>query len=119
MKIKQEKQERAYAIKFTVEDSGEIVGRAYLYIIYNDLHDSPYGLMEDVFVDASQRGKGIGTKLVYAIIEKAKAEGCYKLIGQSRYKNKKVHELYLHLGFEDHGKNFRIDLFESKAPEKD
>jgi len=76
----------------------------------NDLHDRPFGLMEDVYVHESVRGQGIGTKLVKEIIKIAKAQGCYKLIATSRHARTKVHELYLTLGFADHGKEFRIDL---------
>ena len=43
------------SIKFYIEDDGKEVARAYLYIIKNDLHKEPFGLMEDVFVDESQR----------------------------------------------------------------
>ena len=48
------------------------------------------------------------------IIEEAKNKGCYKLIAQSRYGNK-AHGLYEKIGFEDHGKNFRMNLHESKS----
>ncbi len=98
------------AIRFSVSENDVEVGRASLFLITNDLHAQPYGLLEDVFVDESQRGKGLGTQLVKAVIEEAKAQKCYKLIGQSRYGREEVHKLYLGLGFEDHGKNFRMNL---------
>lgn len=98
------------AIKIIAEDEGKIVGRAYLYLIYNDLHKEPYGLMEDVFVDENQRGKGTGTKLVKALIAEAKKRGCYKLIATSRKEREKVHQWYNKLGFDNHGFEFRLDL---------
>lgn len=101
-----EKQSQYY--KFVIEQEGKEVARAFLFLITNDLHSEPYGLMEDVFVDESQRGQGLGTSLVKAVIEKAKTVGCYKLITQSRYGKDAVHSLYEKLGFQDHGKNFRI-----------
>jgi len=110
MEIKKEKQNRSYAIRFSAQEDGNEVGRAYVYIIYNDLHDEPYGLMEDVFVDASERGKGVGTRLVEDIIAEAKKLGCRKLIAQSRYGKGSVHALYEKIGFKDHGKNFRMDF---------
>lgn len=113
MEIKKEIEKKSYAVKFIAEIDGKQIGRAYLYLIYNDLHENSYGLMEDVFVEEPYRGKGIGTALVSAVIAEAKERGCYKLIGQSRYGREKVHELYQKLGFGDHGKNFRID-FEGK-----
>lgn len=110
MEIKKEIEKKSYAVKFVAEIDGKAIGRAYLYFIYNGLHEKPYGLMEDVFVEEEYRGRGIGTQLVQTVIAEAKARGCYKLIGQSRYGREKVHELYQKLGFEDHGKNFRINL---------
>lgn len=98
------------AIKFSMQEDGKEVGRASLFLIINGLHDKPYGLMEDVFVDESQRGKGLGTALIKKVIEEAGKQGCTKLIAQSRYEKTSVHALYERLGFTDHGKNFRMDF---------
>lgn len=98
------------AIKIEAEKDGKIVGRAYLYLIYNDLHQAPYGLLEDVFVEDSERGQGTGTELVKAVIEEAKAQGCYKLVGCSRYSRPNVHKWYESFGFQDYGKQFRMDF---------
>jgi GNAT superfamily N-acetyltransferase len=97
-------------IKFYVMEGDKEVGRTYLYILKNDLHDQPFGFMEDVFVDETQRGKGIGSELVKKVIEEARNKGCYKLICTSRYSNEKVHELYKRFGFKDHGMEFRMNL---------
>ncbi|MBI2436536.1 MAG: GNAT family N-acetyltransferase [Candidatus Magasanikbacteria bacterium] len=112
MEIHEQKQNRGYAIRFSALEHDAEVGHAYLYIVYNDLHIEPYGLMEDVFVEGSQRGKGVGTQLVTMMIDKSKELGCRKLIGQSRYEKESVHRLYESLGFKDHGKNFRMDFVE-------
>lgn len=76
------------------------------------MHELPFGFMEDVFIDESQRGQGLGSKLVEIVIEGARKRGCYKLICTSRYVKPKVHELYERLGFRDHGKEFRMDFAE-------
>lgn len=110
MEIIEQQQNRGYAIRFSAQDNGVEMGHAYLYIIYNDLHEEPYGLMEDVFVEETARGSGIGTVIVKQLIVKAKELGCRKLIGQSRYGKEKVHDWYVGLGFADHGKNFRMDF---------
>ena len=89
---------------------GVEVAHAYLYLMRNDLHKEPFGLMEDVFVDESQRGNGLGTQLVNEIVATARQNGCYKLIATSRDSRPKVHELYRRLGFSDHGREFRIDF---------
>lgn len=100
----------SYSIKFIANDGKVPVGRAFLYILYNDLHEEPFGFLEDVFVDSEYRGQGIGTALVEAVIEEAKKEKCYKLICASRYERKEVHEWYEKMGFQDHGKEFRLDF---------
>jgi len=98
-------------IKLTSQDAhGKEVGRAFLYIMRNDLHDKPFGFMEDVYVAEEMRGKGLGTSLVKRVIALAKEMGCYKLIATSRYPREKVHQLYVKLGFYDQGKEFRIDF---------
>jgi GNAT superfamily N-acetyltransferase len=98
------------AIKISlIEDENEI-GRAFLYIIKNDLHKSPYGLMEDVFVYESRRKQGLGRELVNLVVDEAKKQGCYKLVATSRSEREKVHELYKKLGFNEHGKEFRMEL---------
>jgi GNAT superfamily N-acetyltransferase len=110
MEYTQEKETRSYSIRFSARDQGKEVGRARLYIIYNDLHEQACGLMEDVFVEDGYRKQGIGTHLVQMVIDEAKKQGCYKLLGQSRYGRVKVHEMYIKMGFKDHGKNFRMDF---------
>lgn len=98
-------------IKFTIQDDhGNDIGRAFLYIMHNDLHKQPFGLMEDVYIDEEMRGQRLGTFLVRRIIKTAKEMGCYKLIATSRRSRPKVHELYIKLGFRDQGTEFRIDF---------
>ena len=99
-------------IKFYVEENGKEVGRAYLYILKNDLHKEPFGFMEDVYIDESQRGKGLGTGLVNTLIEEAKKRGCYKIVATSRHERPKVHKLYERLEYHNHGVEFRMDLLE-------
>jgi len=104
------KEIRSKAIKFEYKKDGTVVGRAYLYLIQNELHNEIYGLMEDVFVEESSRGKGLGTELVNAVVAEAKTQKCYKLIATSRFENTTVHELYKKLGFKEHGKEFRMEF---------
>src|SRR3989339_616146 len=98
------------AIKIELEENGKRIGRAFLYIIKNDLHDRPYGLLEDLFVEEEYRGQGIGKKILNEALEEAKKNNCYKLISQSRYERTGVHEFYKKNGLTDYGKNFRINL---------
>ncbi len=102
---------RSSGIKFSVDDeNGNEIARATLFVLFNDLHQEPFGLLEDLFVNENHRGKGIATSLITHIIEIAKEKNCYKLIATSRYEREPVHALYKNLGFTDYGKEFRIDL---------
>lgn len=100
----------ASGIKFLATDNGEVIGRAYLYILKNDLHQEPFGFMEDVFVEEAHRSRGIGRKLVEAVVAEAKAQGCYKLICTSRDAKPEVHTFYEKFGFRKWGTEFRMDL---------
>ncbi len=110
MNILKQEERKAYAVKCTAEEGGKIVGRAYLYVIFNDLHEEPYGLLEDVFVNEEFRGKGVGGELVRAVVEEAKARGCHKLICTSRHGKEDIHAWYKSFGFVDHGVEFRMDF---------
>jgi GNAT superfamily N-acetyltransferase len=106
-----EREERAArGIRFSISGADGEVARAYLYLMTNDLHDAPFGLLEDVFVAESERGSGLGTALVHEVIAAARAAGCYKLIATSRAARPKVHALYERLGFESYGLEFRMNL---------
>ncbi|MEO1124215.1 MAG: GNAT family N-acetyltransferase [Cyanobacteria bacterium J06639_16] len=100
----------AKGIRISAIQEGIEVGRAYLYLMHNDLHDQPFGLMEDVYVDEAYRGQGVGSELVKQVITLAKDMNCYKLIATSRTSRSKVHELYQRLGFTQQGFEFRIDF---------
>jgi GNAT superfamily N-acetyltransferase len=109
--MKVDRQSRAaQGIRFSITSERGEIARAYLYIMRNDLHAEPFGLLEDVYVDESQRGKGLGTTLVNEVIAAAHEAGCYKLIATSRMSRPKVHRLYERLGFEKHGVEFRMNL---------
>jgi GNAT superfamily N-acetyltransferase len=71
-------------IRFSVARDGKEVGRAYLYLLKNDLHTKPFGLLEDVFVDEMYRDKGIARELMTAVLKKARTLNCYKLLATSR-----------------------------------
>lgn len=96
-------------VKVTETIDGKEIGRARLFLISNKLHDKPYGLIEDVFVDEEHRKKGIGKKLVKQLLLYANHLDCYKVIATSRFKRNGVHMFYKELGFKKHGYEFRWD----------
>ena len=58
MELKKQTEKKSFAVKITWNDSGQEVARARLYVMYNDLHQEPFGFMEDVFLDEKFRGQG-------------------------------------------------------------
>lgn len=98
------------AVKFEAVDGEKIIGRGFLYLVKNELHEKPYGLLEDVFIDEDYRSRGVGTDLVKAIIAEAGKSGCYKLVGTSRHSRTELHKWYDKLGFKNYGLEFRMDL---------
>lgn len=109
MEIKREPQ-AAHGLRFSINRDGREIARAYFYLMKNDLHDAPFGLLEDLYVDESHRGAGIASSLVREIVSAAPEAGCYKLIATSRTSRPIVHDLYRRLGFSDYGVEFRMDL---------
>lgn len=97
-------------IKVKAFDNKKLIGRAYLYLIYNKLHSKPYGLLEDVFVDENYRNQGIGSNLIQKTIQKAQEIGCYKLIANVRFERENNQRLYEKLGFKKYGYEYRIDF---------
>jgi len=96
--------------KFIITEDKKEIASSFLYLLYNDHHERPFGLIEYVIVDEANRGEGLGTKVVEAMIGQAKKDNCYKLICTSRLTKPKVHAWYEKLGFNDWGKEFRMDF---------
>ncbi len=109
MQIEQQQNTSSY-YKYTIQEDGREVARCFLFLIKNGLRDKPYALLEDVYVEEHCRGKGYGSQLVKHAIKHAKELECTKILATSRYAREKVHQLYLKLGFTDHGKEFRINF---------
>ncbi|MFZ5366267.1 MAG: GNAT family N-acetyltransferase [Patescibacteria group bacterium] len=101
---------KARGIRLSFKDKRKEAARAYLYILQNDLHKKPFGLLEDVYVEENLRGRGLGTKIINEAIIEARKNKCYKLVATSRYSRPKVHKLYERLGFKNHGLEFRLDF---------
>ena len=42
---------KSSGFRVCVEKEGKDVGHAYLYVMKNDIHNRPFGFVEDVFLD--------------------------------------------------------------------
>ncbi len=90
-------------------DSGEIVGSLTL-----ALFRIPTGLrawIEDVVVDESARGKGVGAALTETAMARAKSEGARTVDLTSRPSREAANRLYKRVGFEQRETNvYRVAL---------
>ncbi|VAX15447.1 hypothetical protein MNBD_IGNAVI01-422 [hydrothermal vent metagenome] len=94
------------SILFTAVDediNNKIVGILTLATI--DIPTGMLGRIEDVVVDKSVRGKGIGEKITIAAIDKAKAMGIKKIDLTSSPKREVANRLYQRLGFKQRTTN--------------
>jgi len=108
--IERQIQTKAFRLCIKDDNSKQEMARAFIFLIYNDLHERPYALLEDVYVSEQFRSKGLGKKIVKQAIEKAKELNCYKILATSRQARKLAHKMYLDLGFTEHGKVFRMNF---------
>lgn len=119
MTLKKSIVKKSYAVKWEARERGKKIAWAYLYVIFQDRHREPYGLMENVYVEQEYRNRGLGGALVRAIIAEAKKRKCYKLIGTSKTGNREAHRFYERFGFKKVGYEFRMDLKKSHPLQKD
>ncbi len=108
MEINKEIRKDCHSVKITAVEKGVEIGRVRLYVLFNELHDEPFGLMEDLFVSENNRQQGIGEKLVAAAIEEARKNHCYKFIFTCS--REELYGWYEKLGFEKYGLEFRMNL---------
>ena len=119
MRIKKFISKKPYAVKFEIYDKNKKIAWVYLYMIFQDRHKEPYGLMENVYVEKEYRSKGLGSNLVAQVIKEAKKRNCYKLIGTSKKENTAAHRFYERFSFANVGYEFRMDLKKSAPKQRD
>lgn len=73
----------------------------------------PYGLIENVVTDASQRGRGHGTTLLAHAQERAWQAGCYKVMLMTGRKDPAIQQFYCNAGFDPQAKQ----AFYAQAPD--
>jgi GNAT superfamily N-acetyltransferase len=95
--------------KFLALDKDVEIGWIYFYPLVNS-HPRPVGYAEDLFVGETFRGRGIGTELANLVLDAARQTKCYKSIATSRYENLDAQNLWKKLGYEDYGKELRLNI---------
>ena len=95
------------------EEDGGIAGTLALYIMSNLSHGGrPFAIVENVVVDASQRGTGLGKRLMEEAVRLARRAGCYKVAFTSNAKRADAHAFYERIGFQPTHRGFTLYLGE-------
>jgi N-acetylglutamate synthase-like GNAT family acetyltransferase len=106
--------EYPYYKVFVIEDNKVIVGTCSLIIMENLGHKgAKLAVAESMIVSQEYRSRGVGSKLMQFVMEKAREENCYKLMLSSNKKRFRAHEFYEQLGFRQHGISFMVELMET------
>lgn len=101
-----------YRLYVACEESApqQVIGTFAMLVMHNLAHKgTPSAIVEDVAVDESRRGLGIGRLMMDEAVAKAREAGCYKLALSSNQRRAGAHAFYDSLGFERHGYSFVID----------
>jgi len=94
-----------------LEAGGRILGSLVLIIVPNLSHQGrPYALIENVVVDAAERGAGLGELLMRYTMNEAQRSGCYKVSLTSNKRRPDAHRFYQRLGFRAASEGFRVDF---------
>lgn len=97
-------------VAYATDAPERLLGSYALLVMHNLAHmGAPSAIVEDVVVDASHRGQGIGRQLMAHAVALAREAGCYKLALSSNRKREHAHAFYESLGFERHGYSFVIE----------
>jgi len=86
-------------------DDAAVVGSIYVNIIPNLTRGlRSYAVLENVIVDDTRRGTGLGKQLMAAALDHARAAGCYKAMLLTGSSNPDTHAFYRACGFDGDAK---------------
>lgn len=96
---------------FVAEDGGTVIGTATAVVAPGLTHNGRAWMqVENVVVDASIRGTGVGRALMDACVDFARERGCYKIQLQSGNQRTDSHRFYERFGFQPSTVGFRLYL---------
>ena len=92
------------------EIGGVVVGFVNFTTRKTILHRGLSGLIDEIIVAKSYRGKGLGKQLLSSAIEKSRQLGCCEVEVSTEKTNIKAREFFRQCGFTERGLLFEIDL---------
>ena len=105
-----------YEVDVCIDDNNQIVGFAacYVSVSFVELCDEKTRQLQlkELFVSEEYRNKGVGTRLMEHVVERARDVGCYRIDWNVRDWNESGIEFYTRLGaeFVKDRKSMRIEL---------
>ncbi|MEU1967474.1 GNAT family N-acetyltransferase [Micromonospora sediminicola] len=85
---------------FVLDLDGAVVATTYLNVIPNISRSaSPYAVIENVVVDESRRGTGLGKRIMAGTLQAAWDAGCYKAMLMTGSRRPATHAFYRACGF--------------------
>ncbi|ADB30330.1 GCN5-related N-acetyltransferase [Kribbella flavida DSM 17836] len=85
---------------FVLDKDGEIVATTYLNVIPNLTRAAaPYAVIENVVVDETHRGTGLGKEIMAGTLQAAWDAGCYKAMLMTGSRRESTHAFYRSCGF--------------------
>ncbi|WP_424705406.1 N-acetyltransferase family protein [Kitasatospora acidiphila] len=85
---------------FVLERNGAVVATTYLNVIPNLTRSAaPYAVIENVVVDATLRGTGLGKQIMAGTLQAAWDAGCYKAMLMTGSRTPATHAFYRACGF--------------------
>jgi GNAT superfamily N-acetyltransferase len=97
-------------IYLCAEDGEDVVGFASLMIKNNLSQATNLGHIDELIVEQSCRGRGLGTRLLGEIIACAREKGCARVELDSAFHRRKAHRFYGRHGFENRAYVFSKSL---------
>ena len=92
---------------YVAEHNGEIIGATTLLIEQKFIHDGgKVGHIEDVVIRKDHQGKGVGKKIINALLKYAQKKGCYKTILDC---SDELVPFYENIGFKQYSNSMRFD----------
>jgi GNAT superfamily N-acetyltransferase len=88
-----------------------VVATASFFVVPNISYGGrPHAIIENVVVDAAERGRGLGAALVQHCIELAREAGCTRLSLSTDARRADAHRFYERLGFVASHRGYRLKL---------
>ena len=86
----------------TARLEGELVGVAVISFLWTLEHGGPAAWLDEVYVDPTRRGRGIGQQLIEAAMQVARDSGCIALDLEVDAGHEAAERLYERMGFRRH-----------------